>query len=198
MTKDDLQKFCSKTDPKTNTPFSRGLYTYATDGVILVRVGKMPDIPERENIPAVDKVYSSFNLSVASREYYHPVPDFPAPKTVYCRKCGSKGKDYTCPECSGTGKVEWETCYHDYQSMCKSCRGFGIIEKACSTCEGAGSYQLRESFQIGDQHYDKRYLTLIRDLHESTFSPGQDIKEPGHFKFSEGDGFIMPLRKAIE
>lgn len=195
MTKEDLQKFCERDHCKLSEPFSYGQYTYASNGHIMVRVARLSDVPERDDVATMmEKIDKIFLLPIVQLAHF-PLPDFPAPEKHPCKECRGKGKDYTCPECDGDGEIEWDTDYHSYSAECKQCHGERTINEICPMCDGNGFYYKPESFQIGDQLYDKRYLAMIRDLPDSVFVPGSNTKEPGHFTFAGGDGVVMPRLK---
>ena len=53
----DLQPFCCTSRHQIMQPFSIGAFTFATDGVVCVRVPRRPDIPERDEAPdATDRL----------------------------------------------------------------------------------------------------------------------------------------------
>lgn len=193
MTQDDLMKFCDLSYEKTKTPFSSGNYTYATNGHLLVRVNRLSDVPERSDAPPLDEIYKYFcNQNV--HDEHISIPCFDSPAKKICSECGGAGKDYSCPECEGTGIVDLENDYNEYQADCKSCLGTKIISGVCTICDGVGYYFLHESYPIGDQFYNKHYLALIRALPGCAFAAGRNMKEPGHFTFDGGAGLLMPMK----
>jgi len=94
----DLKKFCYSDDLNYSEPFSYGNYTYATDRALIVRVPRLPHIPESGRID-INKV-----LILWPGEY--PVTDipaveFPKPCECVCKICLRADPD--CDECGGVG-----------------------------------------------------------------------------------------------
>ena len=106
MTKQDLMKFCSVDRENLKEPFSRGDFTYATNGHIAVRIPRLPDVPENSDAPS--------NIEILFEKYkgseYYPIPDVPPIKKVACYHCDGvghfkKGNKLECEKCCGTGKI---------------------------------------------------------------------------------------------
>lgn len=105
----DLNIFCSKAEhskSRFGVPWSEGAFSYASDGAILIRVCRLPDIPENKFAPSLlnDKnITGVLNMVVYT---WFPVPDItPENKTCVC--CGGM-KPY-CDECDWTGYIEKKT-----------------------------------------------------------------------------------------
>lgn len=63
MDKKTLLKFCAPVSwakPSMEQPFSRGKYTYATNGNILIRVPRMESVPESPLAPDVDTMIGAW------------------------------------------------------------------------------------------------------------------------------------------
>ena len=111
-----LKKFVSQDDPRKymRSPFTRGEWTYATNGHIAVRVPKIDGVeilPEKY-IPSLEGLFQSVGGN-----------DFIAlpwmPPLEECQLCIGTGIAYECPECDGEGEFEHGT--HSY--CCKECGG---------------------------------------------------------------------------
>lgn len=106
----DLQKFCSVKDDSRyflHAPFSRGKYTYATNGHIVVRVARRDDVPEVDLAPKPESLFKE-----KPRGKFIPVPKCSAVSDLDCKKCegtGARecnmGHDHECDKCEGTGKT---------------------------------------------------------------------------------------------
>ena len=61
----DLSHYCGDEDdrPELSRPFSRGDYTYATNGHICVRIPRRADVPEIEGTPDASKLSELFASS---------------------------------------------------------------------------------------------------------------------------------------
>lgn len=192
MNIEDLQKYCADDTSRTEItkPFTRGEYTYATNGHILIRV---PRLPEVTNTSSVDIGRLSFN-----GEVYFPIPDVDPPKYIPCKECGGSGVIKTCPECDGEGEVVFDNCYNEYSCECKTCDGTGKLpsdnknNEKCNRCSGTGKVIERENVIVAGRKYDKEYIAMLRDLPNCVLAHANGLT-PGHFKFDGGDGLLMPL-----
>lgn len=103
----DLQEFCS--DRKfIDRPWSRDGYTYATNGVIIVRVPFVKGVEDNPSAPSLKEL--SFDREVT--EWLTPQIEKVEP--IECSECDGKGY-YTCQEC-GTEDI-----------FCKNCGGKGAL-----------------------------------------------------------------------
>lgn len=117
----ELIPFCStdETRPSLGQPYTRGGYTYATDGRVAVRVAAIEGIPDVEKAPDCEGgVFRGFPPSGAP---WHPIPtDLP-----------ELPEGPACPECKGTAEAQWS--YRDrhgekYERRfeCPVCNGEGV------------------------------------------------------------------------
>ena len=107
-----LQKCCSAYDDLRwylRKPWSRGEWTYATNGHIMIRVPRLPDVAENDKSPDAEKLLAKIPpatewLSVPALA---PLPKIDCPECDGngTREC-SMGYKHPCEECDGTGKVE--------------------------------------------------------------------------------------------
>lgn len=122
----DLKKFCGTDTWRTyiHDPFSRGEYTYATDGAIIVRVPLVAEIGETPRTPNPEKIFAPMpadgwrTLRVA------------LPTVAPTKECGScyHGFEHDCPDC---------TC------ECDECKGTGFVEPNLSTEIGGVIFDLK-------------------------------------------------------
>jgi hypothetical protein len=101
----DLQPFCSEDPVRVNLqkPFTRGDWTYATNGHILVRVPKATDAPEGD--VAAEKVIDRMSRDFGQRAVVGLA--LPAPERISCISCDGRGREHECPDC----ECECECCY---------------------------------------------------------------------------------------
>jgi len=110
MTLDELQTFCSTDPGRANlaVPWTRGDYTWATNGKILVRV---PAIDGVENCPAAPDAALIFEKNGRDCEW-QSVPTVAMPLDD-CHSCDGSGfhecscgdgNSHPCGYCNGTGK----------------------------------------------------------------------------------------------
>ena len=72
---------------------------------------------------------------------------------------------YTCPTCSGSGKVTCGTCGGDGRVTCTSCGGRGTTD--CSSCKGKGSshcYSCSGSGRVSRTRQETRYRGNVTEL----------------------------------
>ena len=187
-----LKKFVSQNDPREymRAPFSRGEWTYATNGHIAVRVPKIDGIATlaEKHIHQLESLFQS-----ASGNDFIALPTLPPPEK--CQMCDGTGAAYECPECDGEGEFEYGT--HTY--WCKECDGHGQVEygstglSVCRHCDGTGAKRDAPT-KVGGSHFDPFYLYLINGLPEAKFSPGAGRMDMARFVFDGGEGILMPMR----
>jgi hypothetical protein len=173
-------------------PFTRGKWTYATDGRIAVRVPALEGIPQGE--VAVENVFTA----ITSQEF--PLPaDIPEPAQEKCSACKGYGKITICSECDGEGTKECDTCGHEEE--CKSCNGNGTRPtagpnaKECDNCDGIGHTIKYISIRLELQSFSDRYLRLIRALPGIRLFQNVNPGDIATFSFDGGEGVLMPLRR---
>ena len=109
----DLTPFCSThiSVPKLMQPFSRGDFTWATNGHVMARVERRPGVPDGVNLN-VEQFIRPAVMDVA-------LPRFEELSAIAdnCALCSGTGKTHDCPDCkclcadcNGTGKDVLEYC----------------------------------------------------------------------------------------
>lgn len=164
----DLQQFCGKdeTRPYLMKPFSVGDFTYATNGHIMVRVPKDPDIgppsksfnPDRplEGVETATFVAPKFKL-----------PSKP-PADAECEECDGRGYKHDCPHC---------------ECQCRACAGTGSQAE-----EG------NVSTEYGGVTLAMRYVRKMLALPAIELSVPRSADAPLLFRFKGGVGALMPMR----
>jgi hypothetical protein len=108
-----LKTFCARdrwgiTD--LTRPFSRGEWTYATDGKIIVRVPRVAEVTEFDAAPHEEPIWPK-----ETPQSFVPVlvSELPKPEFERCVVCCGRGKEHdcqdcecTCEECEGSGQIE--------------------------------------------------------------------------------------------
>jgi hypothetical protein len=165
----NLQQFCSKDPmrPYLHKPFSRGKFTYATDGRIAVRVDRIVDIAEQEK-PDPEKLFDQYfkdeprgTLEVAMPEIKEDWQD--------CRQCGGSGREHDCPAC---------TC-----GECEECAGNGRINHAPTA-----------KISIGAATYDAKYVKQVLSLPGVRFPVSPPKDAAAGLIFDGGAALLMPMR----
>lgn len=173
MNEQELQEFCGNSDtepsrPYLHSPFSRGDFTYATDGRIMVRIARVASITrDAEQIKTLDKP-----LEGAENATYHCLPtvDLPQVQKEPCSKCDGRGHEHDCPDC----------------------------ECECVACDGSGHVWERTSVSIGAAPFALRYVNKLQALPEVEVADDNKDGERLLFRFKGGVGSLMPLRRAYD
>jgi hypothetical protein len=175
MNLEQLTAFCDPKRPQFAHPFTHGDHTYATNGVILIRVDRLPEVPFRAAAPtaaSVLEVLSSPIHIVNAAAPGHPLPALPP-------LAGSKA----CDHCGCTG-----------QCTCRHCEEEATYLQECRFCERGIIPEQPRSVDIGTQTFSHLYLHQLAGL------PGLQIINGAHrhgsasLTFDGGCGALMPLR----
>lgn len=155
MTLDELKKFCNPLHgrPFVQAPFNQDVWTYVTDGVIVIRTALIDGLPS-VSTSEID-IAGFFSKHYRPREW-QPVPACSAPQKV------------KCPSCGGDGIVE---CNFGHEHECPDCDGFVRMK------------QFRPvPVIVGDAEYDAHYLHMLqgwdispRGLESAALRRGDDI-----------------------
>lgn len=122
-----LQQFCAR-DPFRSwmaAPFSRGAYTWATDGKIMVRTPRLADVPEHLDAPAAETVWREAPSTQWRQPLLRKLPDL---KMVGCDVCDGRGTKHECPGC---------------ECKCSECNGAGELEELQAVTIGLRAISLR-------------------------------------------------------
>lgn len=167
----DLKQFCSKDRFREAIvePFSRGEWSYATNGHLLIRVPRRNDIAEIEKAPHIEHLWpkEAPNYRVPSTLV------LPPPKEEDCRTCDGRGTKHDCPDCG---------------CDCDDCGGTGHI----STDRNVG-------IMVGKTPIAMRYARVLLSLsgiQVDDISALVDSVFVMRFRFDGGDGILATLRDA--
>ena len=165
----DLMPFCSteKTRYYLNKPFSRGEWTYATNGHICIRVARVDEWPEVAKAPDAGKVIPS-----PDGIKFKALGALPIPQAVMI----------VCPECNGECH-SYHNCA-DYECSCERCDNDGEIEQLIIV-------SFRGAF------IDAKYLRMIAALPDVEMAEVLDPTGPMLFRFAGGDGVIMGMDQSL-
>jgi hypothetical protein len=173
----DLLPFCGASPKRAYfaRPVTAGEFTYATDGVIILRVPR-GDAEPTKDLPeiALEKPFegieaAGFEPLLTKRK----LPAAPEPKKVECYACEGSKTEHGCPNC---------TC------PCERCGGTGevtdIDEKVSTTVRGVT--------------FDLRYVLLMLSLPGVEVATKADKDKPLLFRFDGGIGALMPMRNKTD
>lgn len=166
----DLSKFCaSEADrPILAKPFTRGQWSYGTNGRVLVRIPRQDDIPEKPDAPDVEKLFEGKEAASCTEVLKIDLPA--SDDDDACDRCDGRGVEHDCPGCH-----------------CK-----------CDECDGTGATQIWHgtSFGLGDAIFNAQYLWQIRNLPGLRFGK-PSATDPIMFVFDGGEGLVMPMRSKL-
>lgn len=165
MTDFDLTPYCSTEEfrPYLQKPASRGDWTYALNGHILVRVQRRAEVPEIERFPDGEKILNPLNFSACEPVVFRQFP--PHPEDEECPRCNGRGTKHDCADC---------TC-------------------ECSKCGGSGRVVAVQGCLVHGIPFDLKYIRLIAGLPGIRIPKTIDPKNPMPFVFEGGIGVLMPL-----
>jgi hypothetical protein len=167
----DLMKFCGDKKHRVaiGEPFSLGEWSYATDGHILIRVPRRIDIPEREKVPDVERIWPK---GVETTFRSPKVTVLPPKEEVDCDICDGRGFKHDCPDC---------TC------ECEECNGTGLLSK-----------DKRLAVPVGHVTIAMRYARALLELPALELSVSPAGAPVLQFRFDGGDGILTTIRHSHE
>jgi len=169
ITKEQLMPFCSTDEcrPMLLKPWTRGAFTYATNGRIIVRLAAMPDVEECPSAPDAGKMMALYKPATR----LVPIPEL-QPNPI--------SRIIECVECDGSGIVE---CDYGHEHQCPECDGSGKEEKIDCI-----------KMKIGSRIINAKYLHMIRDLPNVMIQEDGEAMDNMQFTFDGGVGMISPMR----
>jgi len=149
-------------------PWSRGGYSYATNGRILVRVDRRDDIAEEPLAPDCDALIDDAD----ARGNYTWIKDIPDVEV----------KELACPGCRGTGEIRWR---RSTPITCDECNGKKMVVSPQMV-----------SFPMSVSLADV-YVKLIKDELPGAEIGIVESKDrvPVKIRFNGGIGLLMPIRR---
>jgi len=187
MKLDQITRHCHPDRLNMSKPWSDGEWTYATNGVSLIRVPRMDDIGAVDWAPNTTALFRS--LCKQSKDAV-PLAEIDIPAAVPCKTC--KGKPvglFECDSCGGAGECE---CFHCGGIQdCDDCDGKGVLQ-VCPTCNGRGEAK-RQCVHINGVSFDAHYLRFFADLPGAVITTNEN--RPARVDFDGGVGAIMPMRE---
>ena len=195
MDLETLKRFCGDAESeKIGSPWSEGDFSFATNGFTLVRVKRLPEVPERTNIPNYKRV---MELSPEPTDGWQAVPSLEDFGIKPCPRCkGQVREPRACTECRGEGEVTWDNKFHTYEATCQSCGGDGKTN-LCDRCNNHG-YILPEEIPIGEHFFTPDYVLDFLKI------PGLEVSLPAApetacwFRWDGGHALIMPRKSAVQ
>lgn len=161
----ELQQFCSTNPnwPYLHKPWSRGEFTYATNGYIIIRLPRLADVPENEKAPdPEEKVFPSIIDQIATKQ----IPEFNMPEIENdeCGWCEGRGTKHACRRCD--------------------CN--------CEQCNGTGNTLQKVSIELFGHIFNAHYIKMIAILPNARLAIGANYMMLTKFEFDGGMGAIMP------
>lgn len=187
-----LNKFCGyRENERIATPWSSGDFSYATNGFILVRVGRITSVPERTDTVNYQAV---LDKNPEPSDGWVDAPGIEDLHIPECPRCKGKESDSVpCEECDGDGYVTLQNDFHDYECECKSCDGDGETG-GCSKCGGTGYLFDDARVHIaGAEFKTGQILELTRTFGPLQIAPPSPDGKASWIKFKDGHALIMPI-----
>jgi hypothetical protein len=171
LTATDLMPFGSTDSQRLclHSPWSRDEYTYATNGWVLVRTARLPDVPENSECPDAESILMLPDLQ--KQQKMVPLLPFEISEEMLSQECA---------DCLGTGTP------HD----CPDC------QCECEVCEGKGQCPVLVSVKLLGAFYNVRLIQALMALPGIQFSAKPPRHDAARFVFDGGEGAIMPLKTA--
>lgn len=177
-----LERLCAKhgKSPHISGLFTIGEFTYATNGVIIARIPRL----HLFDLPGIN----------AAKDILFP--DGPEDDWITLNeeqfRCTCDDKDGECPECDGSGNIEFESDYNTYKVTCETCGGSGEGKSPCEICDNL------KSVQIGENYVALKSIHLARTIGKIRINPipqklmnNSEKSECIQFSFDGGVGVIM-------
>lgn len=163
----DLMQFCSEERDLAylSRPWTRGGYTFATNGHILVRVAARGDVPDSKKAPGTDRIFA---LQPTGPFVDAPKQKFPVFVSRPCKLCLGSGYEPD-PEP-------------------------GLEAEECEGCWGSGKVQERRSAKLGGMTFNICYLRQVWSLPGLLLGPDVPNDHPWFFRFDGGEGALMQMR----
>ena len=138
VTASDLQPFCDSISSNLSRPWTRGGYTYATNGHVMVRVPALADVDDNPDAPDAAAIFEKYFK--ADDPTILDWSRVPTPKT----------QEINCPDCDGTG----------FEHECPRC------DCACEECDGTGVVTNGKInwVQVRGIQFSSKYLLMLRRL----------------------------------
>lgn len=183
-----LTRFCGETIDYKKI-ISDNLYSYATNGKIIVRVSRL----ENQMISDMaNKWRNTFVWNHDDIKEWIDIPDFKIPN-IYkdnCRDCDGTGVRI-CPACQGKGFIVFRQHGEEYKNPCKSCKSLGECECTCK--HDILPIKLIEIYE--NTFAADRDLILLKDIDNIKISVIDQKSSPLLIKFDGGCGFLLQKRK---
>lgn len=198
----DLQRFCHpSSEYNIDKPFSRGKWTYATDGRIAIRVPRVEGYDQDKGPKNIEQMFSYAEKRGVA--VWQGLPEF---KLVVkeCSWCGGRGHIKHCPAFGNPdikcGNGDWKKCNRYNDDCTIGCAPSDKGAATCTECFGSGTEKVNDGpIMIGAEGKTKVnaiYLDMICDLPKVQIAP-HDGTSFFRITFDGGEGILMPMRMEL-
>lgn len=173
----DLTRFCGVNDVREwmQKPFSLAEFTYATNGVVAIRMARNPDVPLSEKPDLgkfLDRHFGGIEQLVFVAHSTAEIPSDEEP-SAECDHCDGSGRKHDCPNCD---------------CICANCGGKGVKSLAQISTTFCGA-----SFRL----LHVREILSLRGCEIADAQPNASTGTPLKFRFDGGYGVIAPLHRRL-
>lgn len=182
-----LEAFCSPDGRReiTERPWTVGRYSYATTGVMVLRVAAVPGVEPMSKTDGIAAMIDGW-LVIAESDVRFPMPSlqFPKPKETECTACDGRGYEHDCKDCG---------------CECKACSGLGyrvqpIVVKFGSAMVNVGVWKRVAALpgvRLSNQQNANGHLSF-------TFDGGAGLMNPRRMDFDIDDVIIVEAESQAE
>ncbi len=168
FTLEQIKEFCGNVHPSIREPWSRGEYSYSTNGHLIIRIPRHPNIEENPYAPDAEKLF----METGAPSEYVDIPLLPEPVISTCVVCGGAGKVIT---------------KHGTFIKCENCDNGNILDVQKLQIQGG-------SFNVEYLRKLSKLPNCKISIGEAGNSQIVGREKPAWFEFSGGDGLLMPMR----
>jgi hypothetical protein len=184
ITKALMQEFCSidRRRPKLSRPWTRNQFTYASDGLVCIRVPVLEDVESDSDAYDTEHLFQNLNVKGEQRALPYLREDW-----GWCRECSNCSNGF-CNSCRDTGKVDFEYVFNGrFYTKFLACP---VCEDGDCKCKGSGVDRDERPVLI-DRLWVKAYLVRKLSLLSCCRLVGSDTGGPATVIFDGGFGVVI-------
>lgn len=206
-----VNEVCERLLANSYNVYSDKVYTFFTDNkVLIIRTLRVKEASKsKASLDIIEALMSFHYEPVRPGKWFDLKSIYVRPVKIKCGHCRGIGNLDRCPECDGTGDVEFENNYNTYTVGCSTCNGESYIydkddkenRYTCCACEGKGDTGYGDEgrtkiHKVYDTYLKADYIDVLINLPEiEVFLPHDKDKNYCFFKFNGGEAILMVMDK---